>query len=81
MSKVIEKTYNLNWYYATPYCSGQRGQNERLNRDLRIFFPKGMRFDNVSFKDTSIATFVINNIPIKNSLTFPPLNYHINNYH
>ncbi len=49
-SKVIEETYNLKWFYADPYCSGQRGQNERLNRDLRKFFPKGTDFKRVTSK-------------------------------
>ncbi len=39
-SAVIENCYDLKWYYCDPYRSGQRGQNERLNRDLRTFFPK-----------------------------------------
>ncbi len=53
-SKVIEVSYNLNWYYCDPYCSSQRGQNERLNRDLRSYYPKGssiIKVDKHKFED------------------------------
>lgn len=62
-SKVIEKSYNLKWYYCDPYRSGQRGQNERLNRDLRTFFPKGTNFKYKSDKQIEVATHEINNMP------------------
>jgi IS30 family transposase len=40
--------YNIKWYFADPYSSGQRGQNERLNRDLRKFLKKGSTFQNLT---------------------------------
>ncbi len=62
-SAVIEKSYDLQWYYCDPYRSGQRGQNERLNRDLRTFFPKGTVFKRVPEKRLKHALSEINNMP------------------
>lgn len=62
-SKVIEISYNLKWYYRDPYRSGQRGQNERLNRDLRTFYPKGTDFIRISETSLKNALNEINNMP------------------
>ena len=35
-------------YYCHPYCSSERGTNERLNREIRRKFPKGTDFTSVS---------------------------------
>lgn len=59
-TEVIENMYNLNWYKADPYCSGQRGQNERLNRDLRVYYPKGTNFSNISIVDLKKTETLIN---------------------
>ncbi len=45
-SKVIEECYDIKWYYCDPYSSYQRGQNERLNRDIRRFIPKSFSIKN-----------------------------------
>ena len=60
---VIEKHYNINWYFADPYCSGQRGQNERLNRDIRMFYPKGTLFKEVDRNEFSNNILNINTLP------------------
>ncbi len=62
-SVVIENSYDLQWYYCDPYRSGQRGQNERLNRDLRTFFPKGTEFRRVPEESLKHALSEINNMP------------------
>lgn len=62
---AVERCYKLVWYKADAYCSGQRGQNERLNRDLRKFFPKGTNFENVSHSVLQNAITQINNWPRK----------------
>ena len=62
-SAVIENCYDLMWYYCDPYRSCQRGQNERLNRDLRTFFPKGTEFKRVPEKLLKHALSEINNMP------------------
>ncbi len=62
-NKVIELSFNLDWFFADPYCSGQRGQNERLNRDIRLFFPKGTYFKNINKDFFNECIDKINNIP------------------
>ncbi|OSP82812.1 IS30 family transposase, partial [Lacticaseibacillus paracasei] len=42
-----------------------RGTNERFNRELRYYFPKGTQFDQVSETDIQQATALINNKPRK----------------
>lgn len=62
-NEVIENCFNLDWYYADPYCSGQRGQNERLNRDIRLFFRKGTYFQNIDTAYFNDCIEKINDIP------------------
>lgn len=62
-SNVIEKSFNLNWYYADYYSSWQRGQNERLNRDLRLFFPKGFNLSKITTAQLERAVSKINALP------------------
>lgn len=62
-SEVIEKCYDLKWYYADPYASWQRGQNERLNRDLRLFFKKGTHFEDITEHQLRVAVDKINMLP------------------
>ena len=38
-------------YYCHPYTSSERGQNERMNRMIRRFFPKGSDFSKLTQKD------------------------------
>jgi IS30 family transposase len=59
----MEKEFNFKWYYADPGNSGQRGQNERINRDLRKFFPKGRILLNVTYESTKDAAEEISNLP------------------
>ena len=35
-------------YYCHPYASCERGTNERLNREIRRWFPKGTDFSKVT---------------------------------
>lgn len=62
-SKVIEEYYSLKWYYCDPYCSYQRGQNERLNRDIRKFYPKGILITNIDKESFQNTINIINNKP------------------
>jgi IS30 family transposase len=52
-------------YFAHPYSSWERGSNENLNRDLRVFFPKGTRFENISDRQIRNAQHKINHRPRK----------------
>lgn len=35
----VENTYNKKIYFSDPQAPGQRGTNERLNRELRRIYP------------------------------------------
>ena len=52
-------------YFAAPYHSWERGQNENANGLLRQYFPKSMELDNVSTQDVIAAVDRLNNRPRK----------------
>jgi IS30 family transposase len=62
--KIAEKL-NLDYYFADPYSSWQRGTNENSNGLIRQFFPKGQNFEKVSFEDIQFALDRLNNRPRK----------------
>lgn len=52
-------------YYCHPYSSSERGQNERQNRIIRRFFPKGQSLKKVNNGHTRKVADWINNLPRK----------------
>lgn len=52
-------------YYCHPYCSSERGSNERANRIIRRFFPKGKSMKRVTQKDCDRAAHWMNTMPRK----------------
>ena len=42
--KAICKVLDCTVYFADPYCSGQKGAIENMNKILREYFPKGIDF-------------------------------------
>ena len=52
-------------YYCHPYCSSERGSNERANRIIRRFFPKGKSMKHVTQKDCDRAAHWMNTMPRK----------------
>lgn len=52
-------------YFCRAYRPNERGTNERFNRELRYYFPKGIKFDQVSEADIQHATALINIKPRK----------------
>ena len=64
--KDIEKKYKskeprTKVYFAHPYCSWERGTNERHNRIIRKFIPKGKPIKEYSNNFIDFMTNVINN--------------------
>lgn len=55
----------LTVYYCHPYTSCERGSNERQNRILRRYFPKGRSMAKVTQKDCDRAADAINSMPRK----------------
>lgn len=55
----------LSVYYCHPYSSYERGSNERANRILRRFFPKGQSLSQVTQHDCDIASEYLNQLSRK----------------
>jgi len=53
------------YYFAHPYSSWERGLNENTNGLLRLFFPKGSRFKEVTERDLKRAKGMLNRRPRK----------------
>jgi transposase, IS30 family len=51
----IAQQLGIDFYFAEPYHSGQRGSNENLNRLIRQYIPKKMDFTCI---DDDFITFV-----------------------
>lgn len=52
-----------NIYYCHPYCSSERGTNERLNREIRRLIPKGSDISKYTSQDIQRVEDWINNYP------------------
>ena len=52
-------------YFSDPYCSRQKWQIERANRERRRFFPKKTILKNISQEMLDRATFYLNHNPMK----------------
>ena len=52
-------------YFCHPYCSGEKGTNERNNEIIRYFIPKGTLLENYSFDDINNIVEWMNNYPRK----------------
>ena len=52
-------------YFCHPYCSGEKGTNEKQNSMIRYFIPKGSLIENYSYKDINKITDWMNNYPRK----------------
>lgn len=50
-------------YYCHPYTSCERGTNERMNRMIRRFFPKGQSLKKVTRQQCESAATWLNNYP------------------
>ncbi|WP_067521279.1 IS30 family transposase, partial [Endozoicomonas ascidiicola] len=61
----VDKALKCDSYFAAPYHSWERGQNENANGLLRQYFPKSMELNNVTEKEVIIAVDKLNNRPRK----------------
>lgn len=53
-------------FYCHPYCSSERGTNERHNRIIRRFFPKHQSMKKRTQRDCDQVAEYMNNLPRKN---------------
>jgi len=63
--ETIAKALDCNAYFAKPYHSWERGQNENANGLLRQYFPKAMELLDVSKKEVVEAVHKLNDRPRK----------------
>lgn len=61
----LEKVAETLVYFTHPYCSYEKGSNERHNGLIRRFFPKGKRVDSLSDDDISMIETWCNTLPRK----------------
>ena len=52
-------------YFCHPYCSGEKGTNEKQNSMIRYFIPKKTLIENYSFEDINKIADWMNNYPRK----------------
>ena len=70
--KIISTGLDVDFYFAKPYHSWERGANENTNGLIRQYFPKGSSFENVSIKDVQRIQDILNNRPRKKLSFFTP---------
>lgn len=63
--KAICKALDTTVYFANPYCSGQKGAVENMNKIVREFYPKGTDFREISQKELDRVQYLINDRPRK----------------
>ena len=61
----IIKDSNTSIYFCHPYCSGEKGSNEKSNSIIRYFIPKKTLIENYSFNDINFIADWMNNYPRK----------------
>ena len=61
----IALALNIDYYFANPYCSWERGANENLNGLVRQYFPKGSDFTLITNEQVQYVVEKINNRPRK----------------
>lgn len=63
--KTIAESLDIDYYFANPYCSWERGANENLNGLVRQYFPKGSDFSLITQEQVDIVVEKLNNRPRK----------------
>lgn len=63
--KNVAKFLNIDYYFARPYHSWERGSNENLNGLIRQYFPKGSDFTNITEQRIKEVEKILNTRPRK----------------
>ena len=74
----IAKALNVQYFFATPYASYERGSIENLNGLIRQYVPKGKGFDNIEEDELNIIENKLNNRPRKVLDFLSPVEYRSN---
>jgi transposase, IS30 family len=65
LHEEVAKALDMKIYFATPYCSWERGTNENTNGLVRQYFKKEMTFDKVTDEDLKLVEYKLNHRPRK----------------
>jgi transposase, IS30 family len=63
--EAVAKALELDYYFAHPYCSWERGANENMNGLIREFFPKKSSFAGLTDEHVQRAMDKLNHRPRK----------------
>lgn len=63
--KEIAQALDIDYYFAKPYHSWERGANENLNGLVRQYFPKKTNFENINKQEVERVIKILNNRPRK----------------
>ena len=63
--QTIAETLEIDYYFAKPYHSWERGANENLNGLIRQYFPKKSNFGNITQQEIETVINTLNNRPRK----------------
>ena len=61
----VAETLNVDYYFAHPYSSWERGTNENTNGLIRQYFPKRSAFNTITQADVTTVMEKLNNRPRK----------------
>lgn len=71
----IAKSVNIDFYFAKPYRSWERGANENTNGLIRQYFPKKSCFESITDKDIEYVQHKLNNRPRKKLGFLSPIEF------
>ena len=74
----IAQKLSLQYFFANPYASYERGSIENLNGLIRQYIPKGKEFDNIEQNELNIIENKLNNRPRKVLDFLLPIEYREN---
>ncbi|MCL4153105.1 UNVERIFIED_CONTAM: hypothetical protein GTU68_053340 [Idotea baltica] len=71
--EYVSSELGVEFYFADPYASWQRGANENYNGLIRQYFPKKSSFENITTKEIKRVEKLLNNRPRKRFGYISPL--------
>lgn len=69
----IAQALQIQWYFADPYCSQQRGCNENQNGLIRQYFTRKTNLNLYSDNDIKTIERILNHRPRKKNQYLPPI--------
>ena len=73
--KKIAENIGIDFFFAKPYHSWERGANENTNGLIRQYFPKGSSFEMITNKDIQYVQHKLNNRPRKKLGFLSPIEF------